>query len=239
VATAEAALALLDRHDRHRFDLVITMPRLADMDAFSLGRAIKARAPALPVVMLSHGEVLSNDAPEIETRLAHLFEAVKRVYASSYFRAPKAFSKRVGHRTEEEKMAVIIQQLVGERTNGFFYPAISGVGHSCNYYPFGRQRQEDGIVTIALGLGCAVMAGEQTLRFSPKYPQLLPQHTTVGDILDNAQRHFYSLKFVSYHKYYCPLAEGTCLHLKKKIYIFVPRHCTWPLFLRSLRRGQR
>jgi hypothetical protein len=138
--------------------------------------------------------MLSNDAPKLETRLAHLLEAVKLVYASSYFQAPKAFSKRVGHRTEEEKMAVIIQQLVGERSNGFFYPAISGVGQSNNYYPFGHQRQEDGIVTVALGLGRAVVEGERTLRFAPKYPQLLPQRSTVDDILDNSQRYFYSLK---------------------------------------------
>jgi hypothetical protein len=138
--------------------------------------------------------MLSNDAPELEIRLAHLLEAVKLVYASSYFRAPKAFSKRVGHRTEEEKMAVIIQQLVGERTNGHFYPAISGVGQSHNYYPFGHQRQEDGIVTIALGLGRAVVEGERTLRFAPKFPQILPQRSTVEDILDNSQRYFYSLK---------------------------------------------
>ncbi len=138
--------------------------------------------------------MLSNDSPELETRLTHLLEAIKLVYASSYFQAPKAFSKRVGHRTEEEKMAVIIQQLVGERANGYFYPAISGVGQSHNYYPFGHQRQEDGIVTIALGLGRAVVEGERTLRFSPKYPQLLPQRSTVDDILDNNQRYFYSLK---------------------------------------------
>jgi CheY-like chemotaxis protein len=138
--------------------------------------------------------MLSNDAPELETRLSHLLEAIKLVYASSYFRAPKAFSKRVGHRTEEEKMAVIIQQLVGERTDGFFYPAISGVGQSHNYYPFGHQRQEDGIVTIALGLGRAVVEGERTLRFAPKYPQLMPQRSTVDDILDNSQRYFYSLR---------------------------------------------
>lgn len=138
--------------------------------------------------------MLSNDAPDLAVRLAHLLEAIKLVYASSYFQAPKAFSKRVGHRTEEEKMAVIVQQLVGAGSNGHFYPAISGVGQSHNYYPYGHQRQEDGIVTIALGLGRAVVEGERTLRFSPKSPQLLPQRSTVDDILDNSQRYFYSLK---------------------------------------------
>ncbi|MEJ2638214.1 MAG: PEP/pyruvate-binding domain-containing protein [Desulfosarcinaceae bacterium] len=157
--------------------------------------------------------MLSNDAPDLSVRLAHLLEAIKLVYASSYFQAPKAFSKRVGHRTEEEKMAVIIQQLVGARSDGYFYPAISGVGQSHNYYPYGHQRQEDGIVTIALGLGRAVVEGERTLRFSPKFPQLLPQRSTVDDILDNSQRYFYSLKMDGSS---APLSTIEDAHLAKR-----------------------
>jgi CheY-like chemotaxis protein len=143
--------------------------------------------------------MISNDDPDLENRLAHLIEAIKLVYASTYFQAPKAFSRRVGHRTEEEQMAVIIQQMVGERYGKNFYPAISGVAHSHNYYPFDRMKPEDGIVTIALGLGKTVVEGEKTLRFSPRYPQLLPQRSTVRDILENSQRFFYSLKM-----------EGSC-----------------------------
>ncbi len=138
--------------------------------------------------------MLPNDHPDLEVRLTQLINAIKLVYASTYFQGPKAFSKRVGHRTEEEKMAVIIQQLVGERYGDYFYPAISGVAQSHNYYPFAKMKPEEGIATIALGLGKTVMEGEKALRFSPKYPQLLPQRSTVTDILDNSQRYFYSLK---------------------------------------------
>ncbi|MGA6924826.1 MAG: PEP/pyruvate-binding domain-containing protein, partial [Desulfosarcina sp.] len=138
--------------------------------------------------------MITNDCPDLEQRLKHLVHAVKLVYASTYYTGPKAFSKRVGHRTEEEQMAVIVQKLVGSRYGDSFYPAISGVAQSHNYYPFARMKPEDGIVTIAMGLGKTVVEGERTLRFSPVHPQLLPQRSTVEDILDNAQRHFYALK---------------------------------------------
>jgi hypothetical protein len=138
--------------------------------------------------------MLPNDHPDLDTRLAQLIHAIKLVFASTYFQSPKAFSKRVGQRTEEEKMAVIIQQLVGERYHDYFYPTISGVAQSHNYYPFSKMQPEEGIATIAMGLGKTVMEGEKALRFSPKYPHILPQRSTVDDILENSQRYFFSLK---------------------------------------------
>ena len=138
--------------------------------------------------------MITNDCPDLEPRLNHLIHAIKLVYASTYYKGPKAFSKRVGHRTEEEQMAVIIQKMVGSQYGDSFYPAISGVAQSHNYYPFARMKPEEGIVTIAMGLGKTVVEGEKTLRFSPAHPQLLPQRSTVEDILENAQRHFYALK---------------------------------------------
>lgn len=111
--------------------------------------------------------MLSNDHPDLDCRLAQLINAIKMVYASTYYEGPKAFSKRVGQRTEEEKMAVIIQQLVGHKYHNTFYPAIAGVAQSHNYYPFAWVKPEDGIATIALGLGKAVMDGEKALRFAP------------------------------------------------------------------------
>jgi CheY-like chemotaxis protein len=138
--------------------------------------------------------MVSNDHPELEARLEHLIAAIKGVYASTYFQGPKAFARRVGHRTEDEKMAVIIQRLVGKPFGDYFYPAISGIAQSYNYYPFSHMKPEEGIATIALGLGKMVMEGEKTLRFCPKYPQLLPQRSTVDDILKNTQRFFYAIK---------------------------------------------
>lgn len=138
--------------------------------------------------------LLPNDHPNQEQRLEHLLTAVKLVYASTFFKGPKRFSKRIGQRTEEEKMAIVIQQLVGTAHGHYFYPAISGVAQSSNYYPFSKMKPEDGIASIALGLGKIIMEGRQTLRFSPKHPRLLPQRTVVEDFLNHSQRYFYALK---------------------------------------------
>ncbi len=142
---------------------------------------------------LYHTYMLPNNHTNIKVRLAQLIHAIKLVYASTYFKGPKAFSQRVGRRTEDEQMGVIVQKLIGEHYGRFFYPAISGVAQSYNYYPFSRMKPEDGIATIALGLGRSVVEGEKTLRFSPKHPQLLPQRASVDTLLENAQRYFYAL----------------------------------------------
>ena len=138
--------------------------------------------------------MIPNDHTDFDLRLQQLITAVKLVYASTYFQGPKAFARRVGQRTEEEKMAVIVQKLIGGRHNGYFYPAVSGVAQSHNYYPIFRMKPQDGLATVALGLGKTVAEGGQALRFSPRHPQLLPQFTSVGDVLDHAQRSFYALK---------------------------------------------
>jgi hypothetical protein len=142
---------------------------------------------------LYHTSMLANDHPNPAQRLRQLENAVRRVYASTYFQAPKAFSRRVGNQIEQEKMAVVIQEVVGCRHGDFFYPAISGVAQSLNYYPFGVMRPEDGVVSMAVGLGRAVMEGEKILRFSPRHPEILPQRGTMRSLLDHAQQHFYAL----------------------------------------------
>jgi CheY-like chemotaxis protein len=157
--------------------------------------------------------MLPNIDSDLETRLKQLINAIRLVYASTFFQDPRAFSKRVGHRTEEEKMAVIVQQLVGEHYGNYFYPTLSGVAQSHNYYPFAKMRPEEGIATVALGLGKTVMEGGKALRFSPKYPQLLPQRSTVDDILENAQQFFYALKMAADHREFGILEDA---YLKKR-----------------------
>ncbi len=156
--------------------------------------------------------MLPNKAEDPEVRLEQLITAVRLVYASTYFEAPKSFSDRVGQRTEEEQMAVIVQQLMGRSYEGYYFPAISGVGQSHNYYPFSRMKPEDGIVTIATGLGKMVVEGERSLRFSPKNPQILPQRSTVEDILENSQRFFYCLNMEAGEQ---PLDVDESLNLSK------------------------
>jgi hypothetical protein len=138
--------------------------------------------------------MLPNRAQEVTLRYERLLNAIKLVFGSIYLKAPKAYSKTTMHRLEEEKMAVILQELTGMQYGDYFYPAVSGVAQSHNFYPIGHLKAEDGLVHLAMGLGKTVVEGEKALRFCPRYPQFLPQFSTVEDILENAQRHLYALK---------------------------------------------
>jgi len=138
--------------------------------------------------------MLPNNHPDPATRLERLIMAIKLVYASTYYESPRSFAKSTLQRAEDEKMAVVIQQLTGAACGEYFYPAISGVAQSYNYYPISHLKPEEGIAHIALGLGKTIVEGGTALRFSPRYPQFLPQFSTVDDILKNSQRFFYALK---------------------------------------------
>ncbi len=133
------------------------------------------------------------NAADIETRFKRLTDAIKLVYASTYFAAPKAFAKNTLHKTKEEKMAVIIQQIIGRNYDGFFYPAISGVCQSYNFYPISPMAPEDGVINIAAGLGKIVVEGSSSISFSPKLPRALPNFSTVKDMLMSCQKFFYAL----------------------------------------------
>ena len=136
--------------------------------------------------------MISNDHPDPEVRLAQLLDAVRLVYASAYYAGPKAFAKSA-RRVGKDGMGVMIQELVGSRHGEYFYPAVSGVAMSRNFYPVGKMKSDEGVVQIALGFGKTVVEGERSLRFSPRYPESLPQFSTPEDILANSQRYFYAL----------------------------------------------
>ena len=138
--------------------------------------------------------MLPNSDPNLEKRLERLILAIKWVYASTYLKAPRSYAKSTMHRTEDEEMAVILQQLKGMHHKHYFYPTLSGVAQSYNFYPIAHLKAQEGIAYIALGLGKIVMEGGKILRFCPRYPQFLPQFSTVDDILENSQKHFYALK---------------------------------------------
>ncbi|MBF0467983.1 MAG: phosphoenolpyruvate synthase PpsA [Desulfamplus sp.] len=138
--------------------------------------------------------MIPNNHPDVDIRLQQLVQAIKLVYASVYQEAPRIFAKNSVYRPEEDKMAVIIQQLSGTENGSYFYPAISGVAQSWNFYPVSYMKPEEGVAHIALGLGKIVVDGGVALRFSPKYPEFLPQFSSVENILKNAQRYFYALR---------------------------------------------
>lgn len=134
---------------------------------------------------------LPNNHPDIDVRLEQLENAVKMVYASVFTPLSKSYFESVNHSIEEEKMAVIIQELVGHAYGDWFYPHFSGVAQSYNYYPFSHMTPEDGIGLLAAGLGKSVVDGEETFRFCPKYPKMKIQ--TIKDQLKHSQRSLYVL----------------------------------------------
>ncbi len=138
--------------------------------------------------------MIPNDHHDIEIRLLRLEEAIRRVYASTFSQKAKRYVAATSYRLEGEKMAVILQRVVGAPHGDRFYPEFAGVALSQNFYPVGPVRPEDGLAAVALGLGAEVVEGEQCLRFSPKHPERLLQMSSVKDALRNSQREFYSVR---------------------------------------------
>ncbi len=139
--------------------------------------------------------MIANDHPNRLVRLNELLNAIKRVYASTFFQSAKQYMQVTSYRLEEEKMAVIIQRLVGSRFKNRFYPTFSGVAKSYNFYPTPPQLPEDGIVSVALGLGQMVVDGGNAIKFSPKHPTRIAQFYTTKDLLRTTQHKFYALDF--------------------------------------------
>ena len=134
------------------------------------------------------------NSPDPDARLTALSEAIRRVYASTFSRHAKAYVRATPYRLEEEKMAVILQRVVGTRHGERFYPDFSGVVRSRNFYPVPPMTFEDGIAAVALGLGRAVVDGGKCLTFCPRYPRNLVQFSSVEDILANSQSEFWALE---------------------------------------------
>jgi len=135
--------------------------------------------------------LLPNNHPDINVRLEQLKTAIKLVYASTFDTPARNYFNAVNYKIEEEKMAVIIQELVGHEYNGNFYPQVSGVAQSYNYYPVSHMKPEDGFSVACVGLGLYVVGGEKSFRFCPRYPKLntlLPV-----DLLQETQTEFYAL----------------------------------------------
>jgi len=127
-------------------------------------------------------------------RLNDLITTIKRVYASTFYQRAKDYIKITSYRLEEEKMAVIIQKMIGVTRGNKFYPDFSGVAKSHNFYPLPPQKSRDGVASVALGLGKTVVEGGNTVRFCPKYPTDLIQFYSIEESLNNSQRNFYALQ---------------------------------------------
>ena len=137
--------------------------------------------------------MLPNNHGSQAIRFSQLLAAIKRVYASAFSHRAKAYLDATPYRLEEEKMAVVLQRIVGASHGDRFYPSLSGVARSHNFYPSPPVRTEDGIAAVALGFGESVVDGEACVRFCPKYPRHLVQFSSVEDIRQNSQREFFAL----------------------------------------------
>jgi CheY-like chemotaxis protein len=141
--------------------------------------------------------MLPNRAPNLETRLHYLVRAVVRVYASQFTRQSKDYIRATNYRLEEEKMAVIIQPIVGRAHGTRFYPDFAGVARSHDFYPVPPASASDGVAAVALGLGRSVSSDGNCVRFCPRYPEAAIQFSSPKEMLSGSQRAFWALELRS------------------------------------------
>ncbi|MCF8230777.1 MAG: pyruvate, phosphate dikinase [Bacteroidales bacterium] len=135
--------------------------------------------------------ILPNNHKNFRVRLQQLCDAIKLVYASVYSKTARSYIHAIDYKIEEEKMAVVIQEVVGNQYDNYYYPHISGVAQSYNYYPISHMQPDDGFVVAAIGLGKHVVEGEKAYRFCPKYPDA--EINSTKDLVKNSQTHFWAL----------------------------------------------
>jgi hypothetical protein len=131
--------------------------------------------------------------------LEMISEAIKAVYASVFFRDSKAYMTATKNLIDEEKMAIVLQEICGAAYGNHYYPSFSGVARSLNYYPIGAERAEEGIVNVAMGLGKYIVDGGVSLRFSPEYPNSILQTSTLQFALRETQTYFNALDLSNIH----------------------------------------
>jgi hypothetical protein len=151
-------------------------------------------------------KMISNNQIDTDTRFHKLTEAVKFVYASVFFKEAKEYIKATGSKSENEKMAVIIQEVVGLRYGDVFYPDISGVARSYNFYPMGKSKPEDGVVNLALGLGKTIVDGGVSWTYSPSYPKVQPPYGSINSLLKMTQNRFWAVNMGKI-PFYNPIKE--------------------------------
>jgi len=138
-------------------------------------------------------KMIPNNQQSPDERFRLLVQAIKFVLATTFFRAARDYQRASGHAPEDEKMAVIVQEIVGQRHGDRFYPHVSGVARSWNAYPAGRARPEDGVVSLALGLGKQVVDGEAAWTYSPAWPRIGPPAAGPADLLQIGQNRFWAV----------------------------------------------
>lgn len=146
-------------------------------------------------------KMISNNQPSADTRFNKLTDAIKFIFASTFFKASKDYFKVSSHKIQDEKMAVIIQEVVGQKHSDRFYPNFSGVARSFNFYPVGRAKPEQGVVNLALGLGKTIVDGGLVWSYSPAHPKSSPPFADPTDLLKNTQTKFWAVNMSHFIEY--------------------------------------
>jgi CheY-like chemotaxis protein len=160
--------------------------------------------------------MIPNVASSDERQMIQMISAaIKSVYASAYYRDSKAYMTATSNVIDEEKMGIVMQSVCGKQYGERFYPSLSGVARSINFYPIEPEKSEDGIASIAFGLGKYIVDGGLSLRFSPKYPKKVLQTYTPDNALKETQKYFYALDLQADH--FQPNVDESINLLKLKI----------------------
>ncbi len=159
--------------------------------------------------------MIPNNHEDKNIRVLQLEQAVKSVYASVFYKESKAYITATSNVIDEEKMAVIIQEMGGKKYNEKFYPVLSGIARSVNFYPIEPEKYEDGIAHIAFGLGKTIVDGGTSIRFCPKYPDKAIQLSSLDLALTNSQKEFYAL-YLDSNRYH-PSVDDSVNLFKGKI----------------------
>jgi hypothetical protein len=154
-------------------------------------------------------KMIPNNQPDVETRFHRLVEAIKFVYASTFFENARNYRKLTGQ-AADDRMAVILQAIVGRRFRDRFYPELSGVARSYSFYRSGRTRPEDGVVNLAFGLGKTIVDGGLTWSYSPAQPKATPPYASVSDLLRQTQVDFWAVN-MGHVPVYDPVEEAEYL----------------------------
>ena len=142
--------------------------------------------------------MLANNSRSAKKRLSELTRAIKKVFSSTFKGEARSLLDNTAHRIQEEKMAILIQEVVGQSYQGKrFYPTFSGVLQSINYYPVSYMKREEGVAYLALGFGRTIVDGEKCLRISPEYPTILPQFYSIKSTKQSSQNEFYALPLMA------------------------------------------
>ena len=137
--------------------------------------------------------MLPNDSDNFAVRCHQMEQAIKCVYASTYFKKSKTYISVTKNVIDEEKMAIVVQELVGKQNGNYYYPDFAGVAKSYNYYPLANEKTEEGIAEIAVGLGKTVVDGGSPVRFSPAHPKKILQFYSIDSTIKSSQKNFYAL----------------------------------------------